>query len=116
MRSFALLLVMLTVRLSLDTTTTSAATPTPTVNPTPTANLSVTPSFSPSGLIAAGEGHTCALVGGSVRCWGNDYYGELGDGRVTLDPQAAPVTVAALGRRTENSTQPESAIGPSSSC
>ncbi|HEU4410431.1 MAG TPA: hypothetical protein VFS43_34570 [Polyangiaceae bacterium] len=31
--------------------------------------------------IAAGDNHTCAIVnGGEVVCWGNNFYGQLGDG------------------------------------
>ena len=42
--------------------------------------------------ISAGEGHTCGLtVGGAAYCWGNDFYGQLGDG--TTDRQASPVPV-----------------------
>ncbi|MBX3210109.1 MAG: hypothetical protein KF764_34075 [Labilithrix sp.] len=43
--------------------------------------------------LAAGGDHTCALVeGGTVRCWGKNEDGQLGDGtRVsTLDPVAVP--------------------------
>ena len=46
--------------------------------------------------VAAGDAHTCALTdAGAVRCWGNNQYGELGDGigwqRLT------PYAVSGLG-------------------
>jgi len=45
--------------------------------------------------IAAGVNvHTCALVAGQMRCWGNNDYGELGDGSTTRSP--VPVQVQGL--------------------
>jgi alpha-tubulin suppressor-like RCC1 family protein len=47
--------------------------------------------------IAAGQFHTCALLGdGTVQCWGeNRYYGELGSGS-GIDWSTAPIAVTGL--------------------
>ena len=46
--------------------------------------------------VAAGIQHTCAIVSGAeVKCWGDNTYGELGSGNITL-PTSTPVTVKAL--------------------
>jgi alpha-tubulin suppressor-like RCC1 family protein len=48
------------------------------------------------GISAAG-GQTCALIlGGAVRCWGNNKYGQLGDG--TGEIRRSPVAIESLGQ------------------
>jgi len=48
-----------------------------------------------SGGASNGTGHTCALLASAqVQCWGNNTYGQLGDG--TQQTRPAPVTVSDL--------------------
>ena len=52
--------------------------------------------------LAAGSNHTCALLtAGTVRCWGNNDSGQLGDGSSTT--RTAPVTVDLGTNRTAKS-------------
>jgi len=53
--------------------------------------------------VAAGAIHTCAIVtGGLVECWGDNRYGQLGDGTTTSSLHPKPVT--ALGKEVEEVT------------
>jgi alpha-tubulin suppressor-like RCC1 family protein len=46
--------------------------------------------------VAAGWGHTCALTDqGAVKCWGNNHYGQVGDGS-SIENLHTPVNVAGL--------------------
>src|SRR5262245_1882632 len=48
-----------------------------------------------AGRISAGERHTCQVVDdGTVRCWGDNGRGQLGDGTMTGRP--TPVTVVGF--------------------
>ena len=44
--------------------------------------------------IASGAYHNCAIVNGGAQCWGDNAYGELGDG--TFERRSAPVPVRGL--------------------
>ena len=53
----------------------------------------------PSGVssISAGDAHACAVLNaGGVRCWGDNHYGQLGDGNTTTWTELVPVDVVGL--------------------
>jgi alpha-tubulin suppressor-like RCC1 family protein len=60
-------------------------------------NLPVTPTglASAATSIAAGGSFTCTVISGAAKCWGSNYYGELGDG--TLSERQVPAAVSGLG-------------------
>jgi alpha-tubulin suppressor-like RCC1 family protein len=54
------------------------------------------PGMSMARQIVAGAGHACVrMFDGTVKCWGSDAQGELGDG-ATVGPVGVPVTVSGL--------------------
>lgn len=47
--------------------------------------------------VAGGQGYTCAIAsGGAVKCWGTDFFGELGDGQTLNNPVATPTATKVL--------------------
>ena len=69
-----------------DGTTTGSATP-----------VDVSGLTSGVSAIAAGDNHTCALTTtGGVKCWGNNFFGQLGNG-LGVTERTTPVDVVWLG-------------------
>ncbi len=63
--------------------------------PTPVIGIANGGQTVPAAGVTAESAHACAwLQDGTVRCWGSNDYGELGDG--TFDDRATPVTVQGL--------------------
>ncbi|MBC7710727.1 MAG: Ig-like domain repeat protein [Rhizobacter sp.] len=59
-------------------------------SPAPVAGMSTGTQY-----VAAGSNHTCAInAGGGVRCWGNNYNGQVGDGSTTS--RYSPVDVSGI--------------------
>jgi alpha-tubulin suppressor-like RCC1 family protein len=72
-------------------TTTSSATPV-TVSGISNA-VAVSGAIDNGGANGAYDGSTCALLGdGTVECWGDNYFGELGNGTTTNSSTPVPVT------------------------
>ena len=68
-----------------------------TVNPTPVAVSGITSAVA----VSAGGWHTCALLrDGTIQCWGQNTYGQLGDGSPITRPapgrSSTPVTVTGI--------------------
>ena len=49
-------------------------------------------------LVSAGQRHTCALVDEDAYCWGDNTYGQLGNGEAGQEFNPTPMRVAGLPR------------------
>jgi alpha-tubulin suppressor-like RCC1 family protein len=54
-----------------------------------------TPAYAAITAISAGNSNTCVVKDGGVQCWGDNFYGQLGNG--TRTPSATPVQTVAAG-------------------
>ena len=62
-------------------------------NPSPATVSGVTSAT----LISAGYWHTCTANSNGMQCWGDNTYGELGNGSTSTTPITSPVTVMHVG-------------------
>jgi len=46
--------------------------------------------------VSSGELHVCAVAGGAVQCWGDNTYGQLGNGATSTTPTTSPASVPGL--------------------
>jgi alpha-tubulin suppressor-like RCC1 family protein len=53
--------------------------------------------LAPAGTLSAGTAHSCLLRLGKAYCWGDNTFGELGNGVTTPTPQSTPVAVNTTG-------------------
>ena len=63
------------------------------------------PSMVPRGLAAGGTFACAVLDDGTVRCWGDDSLGQLGDGQRGRDPQGPVMVIATPGAAPTNPLQ-----------
>ena len=53
--------------------------------------------------VSVGDGHTCTLMSdGHIKCWGDNTYGQLGNGNTTASP--SPILVAGISNATQISS------------
>ncbi len=56
--------------------------------------------------LSSGNAFSCVRLGdGTVRCWGSDTVGQLGDGRTTNDPSRPSLVIASPGAARDNPLQ-----------
>lgn len=63
-----------------------------------------------TGCVAAGEAHACGVVRGALVCWGDNRYGQLGDGTTSMRDGAVVPLVTAAQRGFSASTSHSCAV------
>ncbi len=84
----------------------------------PTRDVLAPPSMLPYS-VSAGGSFACALLeDGTVRCWGDNSVGQLGNGRTARDPQGAVAVIATPGAALTNPLQSAIAVtaGSAATC
>ena len=85
-------------------------------NPTPTEVIGLDGSSATAVAVDVGGAFSCAVIAdGTVRCWGNDGSGQLGNGAATTTDQSTPVEASGIDGTAGNKAV-QISLGANTSC